>query len=107
VAVFHGRRDNSAPFADAEQRVAALRQAGARATFVVKDEAATGLRPQRRCKECFDGVHSTPPSTADGDAATAPRTHLCHECPPAHSKGQAGHKAGPSTVFLYLKEISA
>jgi hypothetical protein len=29
VAVFHGRRGNSAPFADAERRVAALRQAGA------------------------------------------------------------------------------
>jgi dipeptidyl aminopeptidase/acylaminoacyl peptidase len=48
VAAFHGRRDNTAPFADAERMVAALRRAGARATFVVEDEADTTSRPQRR-----------------------------------------------------------
>ncbi len=43
VFVFHGRRDHSTPFADAERMVFALRAAGADVAFAVEDDAGHQL----------------------------------------------------------------
>ncbi len=43
VFAFHGRKDNSTPFAGAERMVAALRNAGADVTFAIDDEAGHQL----------------------------------------------------------------
>lgn len=42
VFVFHGRRDNSTPLADAERMVEALQHAGASVTFIVEDGVGHG-----------------------------------------------------------------
>lgn len=43
VFVFHGRKDRSTPFADAERMVCALRAAGADVTLAVEDDAGHQL----------------------------------------------------------------
>ena len=58
VFVFHGCRDNSAPFADAERMVAALRQAGARVTFVIEDDAGHDIPGAQTPMTYSDWTHS-------------------------------------------------
>ena len=58
VFVFHGRRDRSAPFADAERMAAALRQAGARVTLVIEDDAGHDIPDAETLKVYFNWVHS-------------------------------------------------
>jgi dipeptidyl aminopeptidase/acylaminoacyl peptidase len=58
VLVFHGRRGNRAPFADAERMVAALRQAGACATLVAEDEAGHDITTAETLKVHSNWVHS-------------------------------------------------
>jgi dipeptidyl aminopeptidase/acylaminoacyl peptidase len=55
---FYGRRDSSAPFADAERMVAALRQAGARVTLVIEDDAGHDIPDAETLKVYFNWVHS-------------------------------------------------
>ena len=56
VFAFHGRKDNSTPFVDAERMVAALREAGAHVTFCVEDEAGHGLPGAETTRAYLDWV---------------------------------------------------
>jgi predicted esterase len=58
VFVFHGRRDNSAPFANAERMVAALRQAGARVTFIIEDDAGHDIPSAQTLRAYSDWANS-------------------------------------------------
>jgi predicted esterase len=56
VFVFHGRKDNSTPFVDAERMVAVLRDAGAHVTFCVEDDSGHSLPGATTMRAFFDWV---------------------------------------------------
>ncbi len=56
VFVFHGRKDNSTPFVDAERMVSALSDAGADVTFCIEDDAGHSLPSAETMRAYSDWV---------------------------------------------------